>query len=292
VSLRRHLYCAAVLVAAACSQASTPAEQPRPKPPPRPSGGPSRAPTADPTHSAAPLRYRPSAAERYSLQRQDSLALELPGGATQVQQSSRTAYLTLTIGEGPGAYHATIRLDSLRQDVGGTMAADSVLRAEGTSWTASLTPEGRLGTLQADRTSGVGDQVEASLLPLFPVLPASGLDTATQWSDTTDRAFKADAFDVREHAVTSYTLEKREGPVYTISAATVFQRTGTGGQATQPMEMTSSGARHAVYRFSRDGGVLAGEGADSAEMTISIPAVGQSVPVHQRASWKAVRSER
>ncbi len=287
---RRDLYCAALLVAAACSQASTPAEQPRPKPPPRPSGGPSRAPTADPTRSA-PLLYRPSAAERYSLQRQDSLALELPGGATQVQQSNRTAYLTVTIGEGPGAYHTTIRLDSLRQDVGGTMAADSVLRAEGTSWTASLTPAGRLGTLQADRTSGVGDQVEASLLPLFPVLPASGLDTATHWSDTTDRAFKADAFDVKEHAVTSYTLEKREGPVYTISAATVFQRTGTGGQATQPMAMTSSGARHAVYRFSRDG-VLAGEGADSAEMTISIPAVGQTVPVHQRASWKAARSER
>jgi hypothetical protein len=291
VSHRRHLFCAAVLVAAACSQASTPAEQPRPKPPPRPSGGPSRAPTADPTRSA-PLLYRPSAAERYSLQRQDSLTLELPGGATQVQQSSRTAYITVTIADGPGAYHTTIRLDSLRQDVGGTMAADSVLRAEGTSWTASLTPEGRLGTLQADRTSGVGDQVGASLLPLFPVLPASGLDTATRWSDTTDRALKADAFDVREHAVTSYTLEGREGPVYTISAATLFQRTGTGGQATQPMEMTSAGTRHAVYRFSRDAGVLAGEGADSAEMTISIPAVGQSVPVHQRASWKAVRSER
>ena len=283
----RHLYCAAVLVAAACSQASTPAEQPRPKPPPRPSGGPSRAPTADPTRGA--LLYRPSAAERYSLERRDSVTLELPGGATQVQQSSRTAYLTVTIADGPAAYHTTIRLDSLRQDVGGTMAADSVLRAEGTSWTGSLTPEGHLGTLQADRTSGVGDQVEASLLPLFPVLPASGLDTAARWSDTTDRALKADAFDVREHAVTSYTLEKREGPVYTISAATIFQRTGTGGQATQPMEMTSSGTRHAVYRFSLDGGVLAGEGADSAEMTISIPAVGQSVPVHQRASWKAER---
>lgn len=292
MSRRRLLFCAAALIAAACSQASTPAEQPGPKPPPRPSGGPSRAPTADPTHSVAPLRYRSGAAERFSLERQDSLTLELPGGATQVQQSSRTAYLSVTIADGPGVYHATIRLDSLRQDVGGTMAADSVLRAEGTSWTASLTPEGRLGTLQADRTSGVGDQVEASLLPLFPTLPASGLDTAAQWTDTTDRKLKADAFDVQEHAVTTYTVQKREGPVYTIAAVTVFQRTGTGGQAAQPMEMSSSGARHAVYRFSRDAGVLAGEGADSAEMTITVPAVGQSVPVHQRASWKAVRSER
>jgi hypothetical protein len=55
------------------------------------------------------------------------------------------------------------------------------------------------------------------------------------------------------------------------------------------MEMASSGTRSAVYRFSRDAGVLAAEGADSAEMTITVPAVGQSVPVHQRASWKAER---
>lgn len=287
----RRVLLAAALLATACSQSSIPPEQPAPKPPPRPSGGPSRAPTADPTRSTLAL-YRPGPAQHYLLERQDSLTLDLPGGATQVQQFRRMAYLTLTIADGPGAYHTTIRLDSLRQDVGGTMAADSVLRAEGTSWSASLTPQGRLGVLQADRTSGVGDQVEASLFPLFPVLPPFGLDTASQWSDTTDRALKADAFDVREHAVTTATVEGREGPVYTIAAATVFQRTGTGGQATQPMEMASSGTRRAVYRFSRDAGVLSGEGADSAEMTITVPAVGQSVPVHQRASWKAVRSER
>lgn len=288
---RRLRLLAVVLLATGCSPGSPSTEGPAPKPPPRPSGGPSRAPTADPTRSALVL-YRPRSAEQYLLERQDSLTLDLPGGATQVQQSTRTAYLTLAVGEGSGAYPLTIRLDSLRQDVGGTMAADSVLRAEGTVWSASLTPEGRLGLLQADRTSSVGDQVAAGFFSLFPVLPASGLGRATQWSDTTDRTLKADAFDVREHAVTSYTVEKQEGDVYTIAAATVFQRTGTGGQAAQPMEMTSSGTRHALYRFTPAGGVLAGEGADSAEMTITVPAVGQSVPVHQRANWKAVRSKK
>lgn len=287
MTARRLAVIAAVSLAAACSQASSPVEQPAPKTPPRPSGGPAAAPTADPTRTL--ILYRPSAPARYALERRDSLTLELPGGATQIQQSSRTAYLTVAIADAAGAYHATIRLDSLRQEVAGTVAADSVLRAEGTTWTASLTPQGRLSALTADRASGVADQVEAALPALFPVLPPAGLGEGTQWTDTTERTLKADAFDVRERAVTSYQVQKHDGAVYTIAAATVFQRTGTGGQAAQPMEMASAGTRQAVYRFSRDAGVLDAEGADSAEMTITIPAVGQSVPVHQRASWKTVR---
>lgn len=278
---------AGTLLAGACSQVSTPVERPAPKPTPG-AAGPARAPTPEATRGT-PILYRATPASRYALERRDSLTLELPGGATQVQQFTRTAYLTVAIEDAPGKYHTTIRLDSLRQEVGGTVAADSVLRAEGTSWTGSLTPQGQLSALRADRTSGVGDQVEASFLALFPVLPATGLEGATVWSDTTERAIRADAFDAKERAVTSYQVGKHDGAVYTIDAATAFQRAGTGGQATQAMEMASSGTRRAVYRFSRDGGLLGAEGADSAEMTITIPAVGQSVPVHQRATWKASR---
>jgi hypothetical protein len=279
---------AGVLVASACSQASTPVERPAPKPQAGPAGAGGHAATPE-APKGNPVLYRTTPATHFSLERQDTVALELPGGATQLQQYTRTAYLTVAIEDAPGGYHTTIRLDSLRQAVGGTVAADSVLRAEGTSWTGSLSPQGHLSALRADRASGVGDQVEAGLPALFPVLPTTGLEGATQWGDTAERALRADAFDAKERAVTRYQLVKHEGAVYTIEASTVFQRTGTGGQATQPMEMASSGTRRAVYRFSRDGGILSGEGADSAEMTITVPAVGQSVPVHQRAAWKVSR---
>src|SRR5262249_46687553 len=117
--------------------------------------------------------------------------------------------------------------------------------------------------------------------------PASGVQDATSWTDTTERTIKTDAFDAKERAVTNYHVVKQEGRVYVIDAAAGFQRTGSGGQAAQPMEMTSQGTRRTVYRFGADGVVLGAEGADSAEMTITVPAVGQSVPVHQRASWRA-----
>jgi len=149
-----------------------------------------------------------------------------------------------------------------------------------------LTPQGRLGELKADRASVVADQVGTSLGVLFPVLPAAGLQEAASWTDTTERALRTDAFDAKERAVTSYRVLKVENRVYTIDAATAFQRTGSGGQATQPMEMTSQGTRKSVYRFGAEGAVVGAEGADSAEMTITVPAVGQTVPVRQRASWK------
>jgi hypothetical protein len=276
------------LLGSACSQVSSPPERPAPKPPPTPPAATPR-PTGVEAPTGSAILYRPGPTARYALERRDSLTLELPGGATQVQQYTRTAYLSIGIAQAASGYRATIRLDSLRQDVGGTVAADSVLRAEGTSWSGSLTPQGHLTGLKGDRASSVGDQVEASFLPLFPVLPPAGLEGATRWTDTTERAIRADAFDAREKAQTAYDLQKHEGSIYTVDASTAFQRTGTGGQATQPMEMTSSGARRAVYRFSRDGVVVGAEGSDSAEMTITIPAVGQTVPVHQRATWKASR---
>jgi hypothetical protein len=230
--------------------------------------------------------YRPTTGSVYALERRDSLILELPGGGTQLQEFARTAFLTVGIGEASGGYRATIRLDSLRQETGVTAAADSVLRAQGTTWTGTLTTQGKLGELRTDRPSGVADQVGASLAVLFPVLPAAGLQDGASWSDTAERAIRTDAFDTKERSVTSYRVVKVDGRVYTIDAATGFQRTGTGGQPAQPMEMASQGTRQSLYRFGADGAVVSAEGADSAEMTITVPAVGQTVPVHQRARWK------
>jgi hypothetical protein len=275
------------LLASACSTGATPSGQPSPKSP-SPSSSAERAATPAAPHGGAVL-YRPTPGALYALERRDSLTLELPGGGTQLQEFARTAYLTIGIAEASGGYRATIRLDSLRQEPGGTgsiISPDSLLRAEGTTWSGPLTAEGRLGELKADRSSGVADQVGASLAVLFPVLPAAGLQDGAAWSDTAERSIRTDAFDTKERSTTSYRVVKVDNKVYTIDAATGFQRTGTAGQAAQPMEMSSQGTRKSVYRFGADGVVLGAEGADSAEMTITVQAVGQTVPVHQRARWK------
>jgi hypothetical protein len=229
--------------------------------------------------------YRPMQAAHYSYQRRDSLALQLPGGATQVQQFNRTAYLTISMAPEGNAYRTTIRLDSLRQEAGGALPPDSLLRAEGTVWTGTISAEGKVGELKPDRASGVVDQVGGSLPALFPVLPPGGAREGLNWTDTTQRALKADAFDATEHATTDYRAVKTDGRALVIETHANFQRTGKGSQPTDPMQMTAQGVRQGTYRFG-DGSVVSAEGADSAEMTITVPAVGQTVPVSQRATWK------
>jgi hypothetical protein len=281
--VRRIPRIAIVLVAAACSSGPGVETSPRPSPGPAPEPG-------GPTESAVPMSpgalvYRPAPATTFAFQRRDSLTLQLPGGATQVQEFRRIAYLAISVRGAAAPYEVGIQLDSLRQQ-GGSVPPDSLFRAEGTRWTAALNPNGELTDLRADRTSTIGDQVGATLHVLFPALPLAGLEQGSAWTDTTQRSLKADAFDAIERAVTSYRATAADGRAITFESSTTFERTGKGGQPEQPMEMTAGGGRRGVYRFGRSGGVLTAEGTDSAEITISVPAVGQTVPVSQRATWR------
>ena len=279
------------LILAACSS-GTGAVETAPQPADKGPGPTGDAPagTGVPVAPGAVL-YRPTPTTTFAFQRRDSLTLQLPGGASQVQEFRRTAYLGVTVRGTTPPYEVGIRLDSLRQQ-GGSVPVDSLYRAEGTQWVGALSASGELTDLRADRASTIGDQIGATLHLLFPALPLAGLESGSQWTDTTRRALKADAFDATETAVTTYRATGADGRAITIESKTTFQRTGTGGAApqpggaaAQPMEMTAGGARRGVYRFGRNGGVLTAEGSDSAEITISVPAVGQTVPVSQRATW-------
>lgn len=277
---------ALLLLLAACSGSPEVETQPRPTNGPAPSeNGTTESPDVP---ASGAVVYRPVPSATFAFQRRDSLTLQLPGGASQVQEFSRTAYLGMAVRGATPPYEVAIQLDSLRQQ-GGSVPPDSLFRAEGTRWTGSLGSDGELTDLRPDRTSTIGDQIGATLPVLFPALPLGGLEPGSTWTDTTRRALKADAFDATETAVTSYRATDADGRAITIESSTTFERTGKGGQAAQPMEMTAGGARRGVYRFGRSGGVLGAEGADSAEIVISVPAVGQTVPVSQRATWRVER---
>ncbi|HEU5169772.1 MAG TPA: hypothetical protein VFU46_04500, partial [Gemmatimonadales bacterium] len=155
-------------VAAACSSAPEVETAPRPAPQPAQDGG--GAPAAVPSGRGAGVLYRPAPLSPYLLQRRDSLTLQLPGGASQAQQFTRTAFLGVTVQGREPPYEVAIKLDSVRQE-GGLVPPDSLHRAEGTHWVGSLSANGKLGDLRADRLSTVGDQIGATLPTLFPALP-------------------------------------------------------------------------------------------------------------------------
>jgi hypothetical protein len=283
MDLRSGLATLACLAALGCSSATSGTGTP---------GGPTPQPSPPPPGTPAPsgVTYVPVRDAGYALNRHDSLTLQLPGGASQQQLIDRTAYLRVTLVRDPAGYFATIVLDSLQSTVGGVPAVpDSILPARGTRWTATLTPDGKLSALQADRSSTIGDQVGSNLRALFPALPPGGVRAGMEWTDSSEVPIRADAFDAIEHSMTHYRSMDSDDPnakkAIKLESSGTFQRTGKGTQYDQKLEMTASGMRTSVYYLNPDGSLASARGSDSGDMTITVPAVGQTVPVKQSGSY-------
>lgn len=288
--MKRTVAVLASLALAGCGSATSGTGEP-PGPTPDPgtpqSGGTLPAPTG--------TVYRPLRNAGYTLQRHDSLALQLPGGASQLQLIDRTAYLNVTIAPDTQGYQATIVLDSLQATVGGVPAVlDSLIPAWGTRWTGTLTAEGKLSALKADRSSTLGDQVAGNLRSLFPALPPGGARIGMEWTDTTNVPVRADAFEANERALTSYRAAESDDPrakkAIKLESSGSYQRTGKGMQFEQQLEMSGTGSRMAVHYLASDGSLISAHGSDSGDMTITVPAVGQTVPVKQAGTYSITSS--
>jgi hypothetical protein len=285
--VRRALQLLAGVALAGCGSATSNTGGPS-GPTPQP-GAPTPAPPA-PGGGGGGINYGAVRDAAYALERHDSLTIQLPGGASQQQLIDRTAYLRVTIAPDTAGYVATIVLDSIQAAVGGVPAVpDSVIPARGTRWTAFLTPAGRLSALKADRSTTVGDQLGSNLRSLFPSLPPDGVKSGMEWTDTTEVPIRADAFDAMERSLTSYRATESDDPrakkAIKLESTGSYQRRGKGTQYDQQLEMTASGTRSAVHYLNPDGTLASARGSDAGDLTITIPAVGQSVPVKQAGTF-------
>jgi hypothetical protein len=283
---------AAVLLAA-CGGSSTTSGGPTPAPTPKPGDPGAPVPTA-PGHGSA-ITYRPVRNAAYRLERHDSLSLQYPGGATQEQVRDRVAYLHVSVAEtAPQApYQVTIVLDSLQALENGQPAApDSLLAAQGTKWTATLSATGGLSALTPDRTGTLPDELTGRLRLLFPALPGGGVREGMEWTDTTEYRLTADAFPGSERAVITYHATPSQGAQkgLLLQSSGSYDRTGTRTQADQELQMTSKGTRRGTHLLNADGVLLSAQGSESGDMTITVPTVGQEVPVKQTGSYSITAS--
>jgi hypothetical protein len=284
---------AAALVVAGCGSSTSAAggtEGPTPKPidpnaPPPPEGG--HGPT---------VSYNPVRGAAYRLEHRDSLVLQYPGGASQTQTRDRVAFLRLTLAGAPeqGTYSVTITLDSLEALESGTpVPADSAAAARGTVWSGTVSSVGTLSPLKADRSGTLTDELAGHLRLLFPALPQGGVREGMQWTDSTQYPLVADAFTGTESSVTVYrAAEKQETDgrdAIPLETSSKYIRAGKRVQAEQELEMTASGTRTGVHRLSVDGVLVSAQGTDTGTMVISVPALGQTVPI-TRSSTYAVTS--
>lgn len=235
------------------------------------------------------ISYKATPGSRYRLERFDTVLVQLPDNTTQSQIFTRTAWLTAaTVGADSGL-RATIVLDSL--EVGGMMqqaAAAALDSARGTRWTADVAPNGRLSSVSANRKSLVGEQVGALLQLLFPILPGASIRSGASWTDTTDASTKVDMFDVRERAITQHAAlspaVRGGGTAIPIQANGSFTHSGTSMQGGQQLEIQSTGNRRFTHYLGVDGVPAGLEGSETSEVTVSVPAVGQSIQAKRSAA--------
>jgi hypothetical protein len=284
---------AAALFAAGCSSSTASGggpEGPAPRPidpnaPPPPEGG--RGPA---------VSYSPVKGAAYRLEHRDSLVLQYPGGASQTQARDRVAFLHLTLTGAPekGIYSVAITLDSLTALESGTpVPADSVAAARGTVWSGTVSSVGTLSPLKADRSGTLTDELAGHLRLLFAALPQGGVREGMQWTDSTQYPLVSDAFTGTESSVTVYRAgdeEEAEGrDAIPLETSGKYNRAGKRVQGEQELEMTASGTRTGVHRLGVDGVLVSARGTDTGEMMISVPALGQTVPI-TRSSTYAVTS--
>jgi hypothetical protein len=277
---------AGALLLAACASGSGTTDTPT-TPAPRPGEPP--APSA-PTGGRGPaVTFRPVQGAAYRVERRDSLTLQYEGGASQDQVRDRTAFVRLTLAPAAaGSYRTTIVLDSLLASENGVpVPFDSLGPVRGTQWTATLTAEGTLEGLQANRSSTLGDELVSTLRLLLPRIPQGGVREGMQWSDTTSYKLVADAFPGTETTAMAYrATEVEDGPeAIALLSEGSYTRSGTRLQGEQELQMTASGKRQGTHQLSLEGSLISAQGRESGEMTISVPAVGQTVPVKQSSSY-------
>lgn len=233
------------------------------------------------------IEYEAGPATRYRVDRFDTVTVHMPDGSQQQQAFARSAWLSvLTAGrDDSDSLSAEIVLDSLAVSGMVAVPAASLDSAKGTRWTATIAPNGRLVNPTADRSSAGGDQVGSLLQLLFPLLPGESIRAGARWTDTTDMPTKVDAFDVQEQAVSQHAAfepsVRGDGTVLPIQTTATFSRQGTATQGGQSMQMEATGSRRFTQYLALDGVPAGLEGSETIDMTITVPAVGQSLQAEQ-----------
>jgi hypothetical protein len=115
-----------------------------------------------------------------------------------------------------------------------------------------------------------------------------------EWTDTTEYRLTADAFPANERAVTTYRATATDAPgtkkAITLLSTGTYDRTGTRNQAEQELQMQATGTREGSHQLGLDGVLISAHGHDAGDMTITVPSVGQTVPVKQSGSYSITSS--
>ncbi len=222
---------------------------------------------------------------RYALTRRDSVVSQMPGGEVQTQLRSRTAFVTVSWIATDSVTRLTATIDSAVEDPAAPVPVLQLDSARGTRWTAERRPGGPLTNFAGSSRSLVGDQVRDELALLFPSLPPTGAGPGDVWSDSTSQPVRLGGFEVVEAGRGEHRAEEvvhlQGSDALVIATIRTRRAQGETTQFDQPIEITAAGTDSLRHAVAADGRVLAASGARRTELTLTFPAVGQSIATQE-----------
>ena len=229
------------------------------------------------------ISYRAVPLMRFQLDNRDSLYMEMPDGSFQNTVTVKTAFLTFSLQPAGVGFTALVVLDSLKLDRPDPLLQPLADSATGVRWTGTMQPNGRFDSLVSSKPTVFGEQVRNMLHRLLPVLPPGGAEPGKTWIDSATRAFPImPGFEATEKNVAEFRSGKagdfKGTRSLVIESSITYQVAGSGTGFGQTITVEGTGRASGVHRMSTDGRLLHAQVADTARMTLTVPAVGQSVP--------------
>jgi hypothetical protein len=209
--------------------------------------------------------------------------MEMPDGSFQRTVTVKMAFLSLTLRPRGRDFSAEIALDSLALDRPNALLQPLVDSARGTHWQGLLRRTGRLDSLTASKPSVFGEQVRAMLQRLLPVVPDSGAGPGDRWQESDTMPYQIMAgFEATEERVAEFRAGKWEDEggrrVLVIQSSMTYSVTGSGSGFGQEIRFEGSGVALGTHHIAPSGILIHAQVTDSVKMTLTVPAVGQSVP--------------
>lgn len=241
--------------------------------------------------SGREVRLAPTGATRMLLARSDTITALLPNGDSIVQYTNITAWVDMLARPEGDGFRFTFTVDSLIATAQVPPPPSMLDSARATRWTALVGADGTVRELTPDRSTLLGAQVEGMLRHLVPPLPGTSVRVGATWSDTTVTPLGGPDVEIREEALMNYIatgpVVRGSGQVVQLTGRGSFTQEGTATQFGQQREFDAEGTR-AITRYLGVDGALSGfDGNEAVALTVSVPAVGQTVEVRQRATYRA-----
>ena len=207
-------------------------------------------------------------------------------GATRTDSTFLQYQFTAVITAVDSGLLVSFGIDSVLAATAPNIVQSDIDQAKGSTYTAFLSPTGRMEDLRASHSSSpLLDDLAAHTAALFPVLPPGGLQPSQTWADTTETERTEGGALLTFRVVTSYhSLEwnHAEGRmVLPIDWERVYQLEGTGNQFGRQFTLQGNGTASGRSWFTPDGLFAGSVSEDDLAAQLEIDDLGIVTPVHQ-----------